>query len=71
MKNRRLEDRRDCWAENPLEYSVYFGRARLGRFVRSGEREYQAFDRDDRSLGIFRKRKQALHSIYAAVDERR
>lgn len=71
MKKGRSDKRHDCYAEEPLNYSVYFGRERLGRFIRSGEQEFLAFDRDDRTLGTFRKQKQAVHAIYAAADERR
>lgn len=67
MKTPRFDIHSDCYAQDAIEYSVYSGRVRLGRLVRSGEREYQAFDRDDKALGTFRKQKQALHAIYAAA----
>jgi hypothetical protein len=52
----------------PAEYSVYFGRERLGRFIRLDKKEFEAFDRTDRPLGTFCKRKEALRAIYAAPD---
>jgi hypothetical protein len=47
----------------PLEHSVYFGRERLGRYSRIGQKLYAAFDAKDRFLGKFKRRKDA----YAAV----
>lgn len=48
--------------------SVYLGRRRLGRFVRLGRQEYLAFDQQDRPLGNFRRLKQTLRAIRAALD---
>ncbi|MFB9265954.1 hypothetical protein ACFFWD_22820 [Bradyrhizobium erythrophlei] len=58
-------------AQEPREYSVYFGRERLGRFVRLDKRLFEAFDRYDQALGTFRKRKEVLAAIYAASGESR
>jgi hypothetical protein len=53
----------------PASYSVYVGRKRLGRFVRIDRQEFDAFDMNDRHLGRFRTRKDALNIIQAALDE--
>jgi hypothetical protein len=49
----------------PLEHSVYFGRERLGRCSRIGQKLYAAFDAKDRLLGRFKRLKDA----YAAVQD--
>lgn len=71
MKNGRSTTSRHSPSAEPAEYSVYFGRERLGRFVHLDKREFEAFDRNDRLLGTFCRRKEALGAIYAALDERR
>jgi hypothetical protein len=47
----------------PLNYSVYIGRERLGRYVQTGPKKYGAFDADGRPLGNFRVRKRMLAAI--------
>lgn len=57
-------------AEEPREYSVYFGRDRLGRYVQLDKKLFDAFGKDDRFLGTFRKEKEARKAIYAESDDR-
>jgi hypothetical protein len=71
VKNGRSTNSGHSATAEPAEYSVYFGRERLGRFVRLEKRKFEAFDRNDRALGCFRKRKDALGAIYAAPGESR
>lgn len=47
----------------PLEYAVYWGRQRLGRYVRTGARRYAAYDSHDGPLGAFEKRDDAWAAI--------
>jgi hypothetical protein len=54
----------------PLEHSVYLGRERLGRYVRTDRKKYKAFDANDRPLGNFRVRHRALAAIRKARSER-
>lgn len=54
--------------EEPREYSVYFGRERLGRYIQV-DKIIEAFDRDDRLLGTFRKASEAREAIYAEADD--
>jgi hypothetical protein len=54
----------------PLEYSVYVGRERLGRYVQVDRRKYKAFDANDRPLGNFRVRAGALAAIRKARGKR-
>ncbi|UWU69458.1 hypothetical protein [Bradyrhizobium sp. NC92] len=56
-------------AEEPREYSVYFGRERLGRYVQVDKKTFEAFGKDDRLLGTFRKEKEARKAIYAEADD--
>jgi hypothetical protein len=53
-------------AQLPFEeiaHAVYFGRHRLGRYVQTRQARFQAFDPDDRPLGIFKTRAEALAAI--------
>jgi hypothetical protein len=71
MKSKCSTTSRRCSNETEsAEYSVYVGRERLGRFVCLAETKFEAFDRDDRPLGSFRKRKGALCAINAASGDR-
>ena len=56
--------------EEPREYSVYFGRERLGRYVQVDKKLFEAFGKDDRLLGTFLKEKEAREAIYAGSDDR-
>jgi hypothetical protein len=47
----------------PIEHSVYIGRERLGRYVQTGPKKYEAFDAQDRPLGDFRFRERMLAAI--------
>jgi hypothetical protein len=51
----------------PLEHSVYHGRQRLGCYVRIAARRYAAYDARNRSLGKFKKRKDAWSAISSAA----
>ena len=53
----------------PLEHSVYFGRQRLGHYVRVGKRLYAAYGASGRLLGRFKSRKKAWAAISGAADE--
>jgi hypothetical protein len=46
-----------------VEHSVYFGRERLGRYVQTDVKKFQAFDANDRLLGGYRDRAKALAAI--------
>jgi hypothetical protein len=46
----------------PLSY-VYDGRQCLGHILRRGCQGYEAFDRDDKSIGIFPSQQQAANAI--------
>jgi hypothetical protein len=48
----------------PLSY-VYDGRQCLGHILRRGCRGYEAFDRDDKSIGIFSSQQQAANAVVA------
>jgi hypothetical protein len=43
--------------------SVYDGTRRLGHVLSRGPRGFEAFDRDDKSLGIFETRRQAANAL--------
>ena len=47
----------------PLEFSVYDGSARLGRYVQNGPKEFKAFDENGRPLGNFRNKARMLRAI--------
>jgi hypothetical protein len=55
----------------PLNYSVYIGRERLGRYVQTDREKFKAFDANDRPLGNFRVRARALAAIRKARRARR
>ena len=55
----------------PLEHSVYYGRQRLGRYVRIAKKLYAAFDALDRPLGNFKKPRQAYAAVSTARRARR
>lgn len=57
-------------AQEQRECSVYFGRARLGRYVQLDKRMFEAFGEDDRFLGTFRKEEEARKAIHAEADDR-
>jgi hypothetical protein len=48
-------------------YSVYFGRERLGHFVRMDKRAFDSFDSTGRALGTFRTQRDAIAAIEAAL----
>ena len=52
----------------PLEHSVYFGRQRLGHYLRISNKAYAAYDAFGRSLGKFKNRKVAWAAISKAAD---
>jgi len=43
--------------------SVYDGTACLGHVIARGRRGFEAFDRDDKSLGIFETQRQAANAL--------
>jgi hypothetical protein len=47
----------------PIERSLSLGRRRLGRFVQTDKRQFEAFGPDDNSLGHFKTSKQVLGAI--------
>jgi hypothetical protein len=47
----------------PIERALYLGRRKLGRFVQTDERQFEAFGPQDYSLGLFQSSKQALAAI--------
>ena len=47
----------------PTERALYLGRRRLGRFVQTDDRQFEAFGPDDCKLGLFETSKQALAAI--------
>lgn len=54
-------------AQKKLVYhSLYHGRERLGRYVRTKQKRFRAFDAIDRPLGYFRVRTAALKAIRKA-----
>ena len=55
----------------PVEHSVYSGRERLGRYLRTAPRRFAAYDAADRPLGIFKKQKDACAAISHARAEAR
>jgi hypothetical protein len=48
---------------SPTMVSVYDGTRRLGHVLSRGPRGFEAFDRDDKSLGIFETRRQAANAL--------
>jgi hypothetical protein len=50
----------------PIEHSLYFGRERLGRYVKVDRKTFKAFDSKNRRLGTFRTRAKALAAIRKA-----
>jgi hypothetical protein len=67
---KRAKTHPGCPCTEPGAYSVYVGRERLGHYVHLDKKQFAAFDREDRPLGIFRKAKEALNAIDLASDER-
>jgi hypothetical protein len=53
--------------QKPIEHSVYIGRERLGRYVQTGTKKFEAFDAKDRPLGNFRVRERMLAVIRKAA----
>jgi hypothetical protein len=53
-------------SKKPIEYSLYFGRERLGRYVKLDRKTFKAFDSKNRRLGTFRTRARALGAIRKA-----
>jgi hypothetical protein len=53
--------------QEPIEHSVYIGRERLGRYVQTGAKKFEAFDAKDRPLGNFRVRERMLAVIRKAA----
>jgi hypothetical protein len=47
--------------------SVYSGRECLGHVLTRGKSGFQAFDVDDRSLGMFRTRSEAVDAVTEAA----
>jgi len=47
----------------PIERSLYLGRRKLGRFVQTDARQFEAFGPDDCSLGFFETSRQVLAAI--------
>jgi hypothetical protein len=47
----------------PVERALYLGRRKLGRFVQTDPRQFEAFGPDDRSLGHFETSTQVLAAI--------
>jgi hypothetical protein len=52
--------------QKPIEHSLYFGRERLGRYVKIDRETFKAFDFKNRRLGSFRTRAGALAAIREA-----
>jgi hypothetical protein len=52
--------------QKPIEHSLYFGRERLGRYVKINRTTFKAFDAKNRRLGSFRSRARALAAIRKA-----
>jgi hypothetical protein len=50
----------------PIKHSLYFGRERLGRYVKVDRKTFKAFDSKNRRLGTFRTRARALAAIRKA-----
>lgn len=55
-------------SEERISYSVYFGRERLGYFMRLDKHEFCAFDRRDRFLGSYANQAEAVAAVYLAAD---
>jgi hypothetical protein len=49
-----------------VQRSVYIGRCRLGRVAQTEKKRFQAFDAEDRRLGVFTSGAKALAAIRAA-----
>jgi hypothetical protein len=47
----------------PIERALYLGRRKLGRFVQTDNRQFEAFGPDDCSLGVFETSRQVLAAI--------
>ena len=54
----------------PNLLTVYDGRICIGHLLRRGESGVEAFDRDDRSLGIFAEVNAAANAVIAAAHTR-
>jgi hypothetical protein len=54
----------------PIERTLYLGRRRLGRFVQTGKKQFEAFGPDENSLGHFKTSKQVLGAIRDAQHAR-
>jgi hypothetical protein len=52
--------------KKPIEHSLYFGRERLGRYVKVDRKTFKAFNSKNRRLGTFRTRARALAAIRKA-----
>jgi hypothetical protein len=50
----------------PIDRALYLGRRKLGRFVQTDERQFEAYSPDDLSLGSFETIKQTLAAIREA-----
>jgi hypothetical protein len=46
--------------------SVYDGRECIGHILSRGPEGYEAYDRDDKSLGFFKSRETAAHALVGA-----
>ena len=57
--------------EQIIEHSVYCGRERLGRYVQTGRELFEAFDSEDRALGIFKTREAAWAAIGVAAGQQK
>jgi hypothetical protein len=53
-----------------IEHSIYIGRRRLGRYAQTDKKRFDAFDAEDRPLGAFKSRRQALAAIRDAASMR-
>jgi hypothetical protein len=52
--------------QEPIEHSLYFGRERLGRYLKIDRKTFKAFDFKNRRLGSFHTRARALAAIRKA-----
>ena len=60
----KLKDR-EASTERPAFQSVYSGRVCLGHLLARGKLGFEAFDADDRSLGLFATERDAADAISA------
>lgn len=47
----------------PTMVSVYDGTTCIGHVLASGPKHFEAFDRDDKSIGIFERQRQAASAL--------